>query len=46
MAVLDGGVIQQVESPQEFYDRPLNLFVANFLGTANILKGEVEIDGD
>ena len=46
MAVLDGGVIQQVESPQEFYDRPSNLFVANFLGTANILKGEVEIDGD
>jgi len=46
MAVLDGGVIQQVGSPQELYDRPANLFVANFLGTANILKGKVEIDGD
>ena len=44
--MLDGGVIQQVGSPQELYDRPANLFVANFLGTANILKGQVEIDGD
>ncbi len=45
MAVLDKGVIQQVGSPLELYDRPENLFVANFLGTANILEGKVEIDG-
>lgn len=45
MAVLDGGVIQQIGSPQELYDTPDNLFVANFLGTANILEGKVEIDG-
>ncbi|MEE9387689.1 MAG: ABC transporter ATP-binding protein [Paracoccaceae bacterium] len=41
MAVLDGGVIQQIGSPQELYDTPANLFVADFLGTANILKGDV-----
>lgn len=46
MAVLDGGVIQQIGSPQQLYDTPDNLFVANFLGTANILEGTVEIDGD
>ena len=46
MAVLDGGVIQQIGTPQELYDRPANLFVANFLGTANIFEGRVEIDGD
>lgn len=46
MAVLDGGVIQQIGSPQELYDTPDNLFVANFLGTANILEGTVEADGD
>ena len=46
MAVLDGGVIQQVGTPQELYDQPSNLFVANFLGTANILEGHVETDGD
>ncbi len=42
MAVLDGGVIQQVGSPQTLYDEPDNLFVADFLGTANILPGEVK----
>ncbi len=44
MAVLDGGVIQQIGTPQELYDRPANLFVARFLGTANILEGRVESD--
>lgn len=46
MAVLDGGVIQQVGSPQVLYDNPQNLFVANFLGTANVLNGKVEKSGD
>ncbi|MDT8853490.1 ABC transporter ATP-binding protein [Paracoccaceae bacterium Fryx2] len=41
MAVLDGGVIQQIGTPQELYDRPVNGFVAGFLGTANILKGSL-----
>jgi len=41
MAVLDGGVIQQVGTPQDLYDTPENLFVANFLGTANVLSGTV-----
>lgn len=41
MAVLDQGVIQQVGAPMELYDRPANLFVANFLGATNILRGEV-----
>ena len=31
MAVLDEGVIQQVGAPVELYDKPSNLFVANFL---------------
>lgn len=41
MAVLDQGVIQQVGAPIELYDNPANLFVAKFLGTANIIKGSV-----
>lgn len=41
MAVLDQGVIQQVGAPIELYDNPVNLFVANFLGTANIINGSV-----
>lgn len=46
MAVLDGGIIQQVGTPQKLYDQPENLFVANFLGTANILEGKLQIEGD
>jgi iron(III) transport system ATP-binding protein len=42
MAVLNDGVIQQVGTPIELYDSPANLFVATFLGTANVLKGVVE----
>ena len=34
IAVLDQGIIQQVGSPIELYDKPINRFVANFLGTA------------
>jgi iron(III) transport system ATP-binding protein len=41
MAVLDGGVIQQIGTPQDLYDHPANVFVAGFLGTANILKGRL-----
>ncbi len=37
MAVLDNGIIQQVGTPMELYDQPANLFVAGFLGTANVL---------
>ena len=45
MAVLDGGVIKQIGTPQQLYDQPTNLFVAKFLGTANILEGRVETEG-
>jgi len=45
MAVLDQGVIQQVGTPLELYDNPCNLFVANFLGTANVLTGHFEQNG-
>jgi iron(III) transport system ATP-binding protein len=45
IAVMNDGVIQQVGAPMELYQRPKNLFVANFLGTANILDGRVLIEG-
>jgi iron(III) transport system ATP-binding protein len=46
MAVLDQGVIQQVGAPMALYDRPENLFVAQFLGAANIIKGVIHDAGD
>lgn len=46
MAVLDQGVIQQVGAPIELYDNPANLFVAKFLGTANVIDGTVLKEAD
>ncbi len=44
MVVMKLGVVQQIGAPQEIYDDPNNLFVANFLGTPpiNIFKGKIE----
>jgi putative spermidine/putrescine transport system ATP-binding protein len=46
IAVLDHGVIQQVATPQDLYERPENAFVARFVGENNRLLGTVrEVDG-
>jgi iron(III) transport system ATP-binding protein len=45
IAVLDQGCIQQIGTPLELYDAPANRFVATFLGTANLIEGEVMADG-
>ena len=41
--VMKEGIIQQIGKPQEVYDNPVNLFVAQFLGTPaiNVLEGEI-----
>jgi multiple sugar transport system ATP-binding protein len=36
IVVLDAGVIQQVGSPMELYNRPANLFVAGFIGSPSM----------
>lgn len=46
IAVMADGVVQQIGRPDEVYDNPANSFVAKFLGTANILEGEVVLSGD
>ena len=45
IAVMNDGIIQQVGTPMELYQNPVNLFVASFLGTANILPGQSEGSG-
>jgi multiple sugar transport system ATP-binding protein len=47
IVVMHGGVVEQIGSPLELYDRPENLFVAGFIGSPsmNILAGKLE-DGD
>ena len=41
VVVMNAGVIQQVGSPREIYQNPINQFVADFIGTANFLEVEV-----
>ena len=41
IAVMNGGVIQQVGTPQEIYDEPTNEFVAEFIGESNLLPGTI-----
>ena len=43
--MLDKGIIQQIGSPMDLYDYPVNRFVAHFLGTTNMIEGEV-VDRD
>lgn len=38
IAVMDNGEIQQICTPQELYDQPVSTFIANFIGSNNILK--------
>ena len=44
IVVMKLGVVQQIDAPQVVYDNPVNLFVANFLGTPpiNVFVGKVE----
>ena len=44
IVVMKLGVVQQIDSPQNVYNSPANLFVATFLGTPpiNVFKGRLE----
>jgi len=47
IAVFNDGVIQQLASPDDLYERPENAFVAQFIGENNKLRGKVtDIDGE
>lgn len=41
IAVMNQGVVEQIGSPQEIYEYPKTLFVAQFIGTMNTLEGQV-----
>jgi len=48
IVIMHDGFIQQVDTPQNLYDNPCNLFVAGFIGTPpmNFMDGEVKKVGD
>ena len=43
IAVFNEGKIQQVGAPSEIYERPASAFVAGFVGTSNLVSGEVAV---
>ncbi|MDL2292198.1 ATP-binding cassette domain-containing protein [Acholeplasma sp. OttesenSCG-928-E16] len=51
IVVMNNGEIQQIGTPEDIYNEPINTFVANFIGESNILEGImlddylVEMDG-
>ena len=46
LVVMNAGRIEQLGSPRELYEHPATRFVANFIGTSNILTGRLERRGD
>jgi len=48
IAVMNGGYVQQLGTPKEIYDTPVNLFVASFMGSPsmNLVKVDVVLEGD
>ncbi|MGW7196815.1 ABC transporter ATP-binding protein [Streptomyces chryseus] len=47
VAVMNGGRVEQLGAPAELYENPRTTFVANFLGTSNLIEAEVvEAAGD
>ena len=47
VAVVNGGKIEQIDTPENLYQRPATEFIANFVGTSNVIAGELarEITG-
>lgn len=39
VVVMNGGIIQQIGSPTDIYNEPVNAFVADFIGESNIVNG-------
>ena len=42
VGVMDGGKLAQIDEPEDIYERPETLFVAEFVGRANILACQIE----
>lgn len=42
IAVMHAGRVEQLGTPEELYERPTTRFVADFIGTTNLLHGRVE----
>ena len=45
ICLMNDGRIEQLGVPEEIYERPANIFVADFIGASNLIHGEVADDG-
>ncbi len=45
IAVMNAGRVEQFDTPEALYDRPATLFVATFIGTANLINGQLPASG-
>ena len=45
IAVMHAGKVEQLGTPEELYERPTSRFVADFIGSTNLLSGRIESDG-
>ena len=45
IAVMNRGRVEQLGTPEELYERPRTRFVADFIGTTNLLSGSIESTG-
>lgn len=46
IAVMNGGRVEQLDAPSKIYDSPRNRFVADFIGTCNLIDARVSAAGD
>ena len=47
IAVMNNGIIEQIDSPEVTYTKPANIFTSTFIGTPqiNLFKGELKKEG-
>lgn len=46
VAVMDAGVLKQVDTPDRIYEQPNSIYVADFIGDVNLIEGRIDTLGD
>lgn len=46
IVLMNGGVIEQIGSPREIFERPATRYAASFIGSSNIIDGTLSVYGD
>ena len=46
VAVMDAGVLKQVDTPDRIYEQPNSVYVADFIGDVNLIEGHIDTLGE